>query len=75
MEQRARLWQIIRPQDIVWIAMFAALAAYGPDLTKESTTVLLGLGLMQVIEPKVPFLGSGAAPFYLFSSNLGSGTS
>jgi heme/copper-type cytochrome/quinol oxidase subunit 3 len=32
-EQRSRFWQIVRPQDIVWIALFAVLAIYGPDLT------------------------------------------
>ena len=36
----ARFWQIVRPQDIVWIALFAALAIYGPDLTPEATTVV-----------------------------------
>ena len=56
MEQR-RFWQIVRPQDIVWIALFAVLAIY-PDLTPESTSALMGLGLMQVIEPKIPFFGS-----------------
>jgi two-component system sensor histidine kinase HydH len=56
-EQRSRFWRIVRPQDIVWIALFAVLAHY-PDLTPESTTALIGLGLMQVIEPKIPFFGS-----------------
>ncbi len=57
MEQRRRFWQLVRPQDIVWIALFAVLAIY-PDLTPVSTTALMGLGLMQVIEPKIPFFGS-----------------
>jgi two-component system, NtrC family, sensor histidine kinase HydH len=56
-EQRRRFWQIVRPQDIVWIALFAVLAIY-PDLTPESTTALLGLGLMQIIEPRIPFFSS-----------------
>ncbi|MGA2880409.1 MAG: ATP-binding protein [Bryobacteraceae bacterium] len=58
MEQPARFWQIVRPQDIVWIALFAGLAIWGPDLTAEATVVLIGLGLMQIIEPKIPFFGS-----------------
>jgi two-component system, NtrC family, sensor histidine kinase HydH len=57
-EQRARFWRIVRPQDIVWIALFAVLAIWGPDLGPEATIFLIGLGLMQVIEPKVPFFGS-----------------
>jgi signal transduction histidine kinase len=57
-EQRARFWQIVRPQDIVWIALFVVLAIYAPDRTPESTSFLLGLGLMQVAEPKIPFFGS-----------------
>jgi len=61
-ELRSRFWQIVRPQDIVWIVLFAGLAIYGPDLAPEPTTVLVGLGLMQIIEPKIPF----------FSSRLGS---
>jgi len=69
-EQRARFWQIVRPQDIVWIALFAVLAVYGPDLSKESTTVLIGLGLMQVVEPKIPFFGSRAGSIFSFLIKL-----
>ena len=70
MEQRTRFWQIVRPQDIVWIALFAVLAVYGPDLSPESTTVLIGLGLMQVIEPKIPFFGSRAGSIFSFLIKL-----
>jgi signal transduction histidine kinase len=55
---RGGLWRIVRPQDVVWIALFAVLAIYGPDLNPEPRAVLIGLGLMQVIEPKIPFFGS-----------------
>ncbi len=58
MEQRSRFRQIVRPQDIVWIALFAVLAIYGPDLNPEPRVVLIGLGLMQIMEPKIPFFGS-----------------
>jgi signal transduction histidine kinase len=57
-EQRSRFRQIVRPQDIVWIALFAVLAIYGPDLNPEPRVVLIGLGLMQIMEPKIPFFGS-----------------
>ncbi|MGA2214792.1 MAG: ATP-binding protein [Bryobacteraceae bacterium] len=58
MEQRSPYRQIVRPQDIVWIALFAVLAIYGPDLNTEPRVVLIGLGLMQIVEPKIPFFGS-----------------
>ena len=70
MEPRGRFWQIIRPQDIVWIVLFAGLAVYGPDLTPESTTVLIGLGLMQIIEPKVPFFNSRSGSITSFLIKL-----
>jgi signal transduction histidine kinase len=57
-EQRSPYRQIVRPQDIVWIALFAVLAIYGPDLNTEPRVVLIGLGLMQIVEPKIPFFGS-----------------
>jgi two-component system, NtrC family, sensor histidine kinase HydH len=69
-EPRGRFWQIIRPQDIVWIVLFAGLAVYGPDLTPESTTVLIGLGLMQIIDPKVPFFSSRAGTIASFLIKL-----
>jgi two-component system sensor histidine kinase HydH len=69
-EQRARFWQIVRPQDIVWIALFAVLAIWGPDLTPEATAVLMGLGLMQIIEPKIPFFGSRAGSVISFFIKL-----
>jgi two-component system, NtrC family, sensor histidine kinase HydH len=70
-EQRPRFWQILRPQDIVWIALFAVLAVYGPDLTPESTAVLVGLGLMQILEPKIPFFGSPSGNTISFLIKLG----
>jgi signal transduction histidine kinase len=71
-EQRARLWRIIRPQDIVWIALFAVLAVYGPDLEPESRTFLIALSLMQIIEPKIPFFSSrgGAILSFLIKAAL-----
>jgi two-component system, NtrC family, sensor histidine kinase HydH len=69
-EQRSRFRQIVRLQDIVWIALFAVLAVYGPDLTPESRTVLVGLGLMQIIEPKIPFFGSRTGSIVSFLIKL-----
>jgi signal transduction histidine kinase len=69
-EQRSRFWRIIRPQDIVWIALFAGLAIWGPDLTPEATVVLIGLGLMQIIEPKISFFGSRQGSIFSFLIKL-----
>jgi two-component system sensor histidine kinase HydH len=69
-EQRSRFRQIVRLQDIVWIALFAVLAIYGPDLTPESRSVLVGLGLMQIIEPKIPFFGSRTGSIVSFLIKL-----
>jgi two-component system, NtrC family, sensor histidine kinase HydH len=70
-EQRRRFRHIVRPQDIVWIALFAVLAIYGPDLTPQSASFLVGLGLMQVIEPKIPFFGSRAGSILSFLIKMG----
>jgi two-component system, NtrC family, sensor histidine kinase HydH len=70
-EQRARFWQIVRPQDMVWIALFAGLAIWGPDLTPEATTVMIGIGLMQILDPKIPFLASRAGSIISFLIKLG----
>jgi signal transduction histidine kinase len=55
---------------MVWIALFAVLAVWGPDLTPESTAVLLGLGLMQIIEPKIPFFDSRTGSILSFLIKL-----
>lgn len=70
MELRGRFPQIVRPQDMVWIALFAVLAVWGPDLTPESTALLLGLGLMQIIEPKIPFFDSRTGSILSFLIKL-----
>jgi two-component system, NtrC family, sensor histidine kinase HydH len=70
-EQRSRFWQIVRPQDIVWMALFAVLAIYGPDLKPEPRVVLIGIGLMQIIEPKIPFFGSRNGSIISFLIKLG----
>ncbi len=51
MEQRG-VWNVVRPQDLVWIALFGALAAFGPDPSAESILCLCALGLLQLTEPR-----------------------
>jgi two-component system, NtrC family, sensor histidine kinase HydH len=69
--ERARFWRIIRPQDIVWIGLFASLVIWGPDLEPEPKTVLIGLGLMQILDPKIPFLSSRAGSVISFLIKFG----
>ena len=37
------------------MALYAVLAFYGPDRSNVTTWTLLGLALMQVVEPRIPF--------------------
>jgi len=46
------------------MALYAVLAFYGPDRSNVTTWTLLGLALMQVVEPRIPFgsyLGSAVS--------------
>jgi signal transduction histidine kinase len=61
----------VRVQDIVWILLFTGLAIFGPDRSPVSATVLISLGVFQVIEPKVPFLRTTAGAIVSFIAKLG----
>jgi signal transduction histidine kinase len=47
--------RFVRPQDFVWLLLFSALAAVSPYRTPLTIGLLVGLGLLQVIEPRVEF--------------------
>ena len=47
--------RLVRPQDFVWLLLFSALAAVSPYRTWLTTGLLVGLGLFQVVEPRVEF--------------------
>jgi two-component system, NtrC family, sensor histidine kinase HydH len=51
-EQRG-VWKLVRTQDLLWIGLFGALAAFGPDRSAESTLAVCALGLLQLIEPRL----------------------
>ncbi len=53
MELRGRPWRYVRPEDLVWVLLFAALAVFGPDRTTESILLLSALGLFQLLEPRL----------------------
>ena len=46
--------KIVRPQDLVWVPLFAGLVIFGPDRNSFTITFLCALGLFQVLEPKLP---------------------
>jgi two-component system, NtrC family, sensor histidine kinase HydH len=54
-ELAGRVWQIVRPRDIVWILLFAVIAVYGPDHSPVTISTLLGLAVIQVVEARVAF--------------------
>src|SRR5947209_4008725 len=53
-----RLLRLIRAQDIVWILLFIVLAATSEFLDPLAMVPLATLGLVQVLEPKIPALAS-----------------
>src|SRR5471032_1550101 len=53
-----RLLRLIRAQDIVWILLFAVLAATSEFVDSYAMVPLAALGIVQVLEPKIPALGS-----------------
>lgn len=50
---------LIRWHDLVWIALFAVMAATGPEREPLFTVVLFALGIFQVSERRVPSFASG----------------
>ena len=53
MELPSGVWRFVRPRDLVWVALFGAVAAFGPDRSPESVSLLIALGLFQLLEPKL----------------------
>ncbi|MBI3280991.1 MAG: hypothetical protein HYZ57_14240 [Acidobacteria bacterium] len=47
--------RIVRPQDLVWLLLFSALAWVSPYRSKQEIGLLLALGLFQVVEPRVGY--------------------
>jgi len=51
-------FRLVRPQDLVWIPLFVALALTSEVLDAFVVVPLVALGLVQVLEPKIPALAS-----------------
>ncbi len=48
-----RRW--IRPQDVVWLLLFSGLALVSSSPTRPEIVLLLALGLLQVLEPRISY--------------------
>ena len=67
-----RWLRLVRPQDLVWIPLFVALAFTSDILDVFVVVPLVALGLVQVLEPKITALGApgGRAAWILFKLAL-----
>lgn len=57
--RQPRWRDLIRWHDLVWIALFAVLAATGPERGRAFIVVLFSLGIFQIAERRVPQFASG----------------
>lgn len=55
---RAAWTRYVRPQDFVWLLLFAALAVFGPEHTPVAMSLLSCLAAFQVVESKIPQLAT-----------------
>jgi signal transduction histidine kinase len=45
--------RFVRPQDLVWLILFSALAAFGPERNQVTISFLIALAVVQVLEPRM----------------------
>ena len=59
-DSHLRWLRLVRPQDFVWILLFFALAVTLPAEYRDAFSIapLAALAMVQVLEPKIPTLGS-----------------
>jgi len=62
----------IRPRDLIWVILFAALAIFGPERSAATVTILTSMGVFQIVEPNVPYFFSlrGAAVSFALKLSL-----
>jgi signal transduction histidine kinase len=46
--------RLLKTQNLVWLLLFAAIVAFGPERSPIATVLLLTLALFQIIEPEIP---------------------
>jgi len=58
-EQVSSAWRrYVRPQDFVWLLLFSALAAFSQERSPIVIGLLVALGVVQVLEPRIGALAS-----------------
>ncbi len=57
-QQLSRWLRLVKPQDLVWLILFGFLAATAQIGDAWEIVPLLSLGVVQVLEPKIPALAS-----------------
>lgn len=62
--------RIVRPQDFVWILLFAGIAIYGPERTPLKIGILVVLCIVQILEPKIDFFSSRTGSALSFAIKL-----
>jgi signal transduction histidine kinase len=55
---RSRLAQLLRPQELAWLVLFAALGAVSPTLNSAEIQLLAALAMLQVFEARLALLAS-----------------
>lgn len=61
----------IRPQDLIWVVLFAALAVFGPERSTATAAVLTCMGVFQIVEPNFPYFFSPRGAAISFALKLG----
>lgn len=60
----------MRPADLIWVLLFAALVVFGPDQSAATVVILVLLAIFQILEPKIPFLSSSHGTALAFPVKL-----
>jgi two-component system, NtrC family, sensor histidine kinase HydH len=63
----------LRPQDFVWLVLFAALAAFSPEPGPIEPVLLLALGIVQALEPRIGAMATILSELGLCYALLGYG--
>ena len=67
----ARWLRLIRPQDIVWLLLFAVLGGTSPSREPWEIGLLVALATVQIVEPKVPASPRGRILWIVLKLALG----
>jgi signal transduction histidine kinase len=62
--------RLVRPQDFVWLLLFAALAVMTADGDVSEIALLAALAIVQVLEPKIPALPSTRSRIFWIVTKL-----